>query len=381
MHKLLNILRLLWSLALTGMALLIIIPSPNFFFWRVALLASEWSHWIALAGLPTLLPGWRRNRTGQIGGILGLGVTLVALSPLVRALPVARNLPAQLAATFGPANTPLARPAPLSLRELLVGVKVPSIAPQTLVYAEHDGQVLDLDLYPAQGPQPAPLVVVIHGGAWEGGDKNEMPALGRYLAGRGYAVAAINYRLAPQSPFPAARDDLNQALEYLSHNAGGLGIDASRIMLIGRSAGAQLALLVAYTRHDPAIRGVVGFYGPTDLPDLAAHPANPAILNTDTMLYNYVGSPLKDAERYQAASPINNISANTPPTLLIHGQRDEMINFRQSQRLAEQLAQAGRPHLLLALPWANHAADFNLSGPSGQLSLYAVEYFVSSCLL
>ncbi len=378
MIALLNILRMLWGLALMGLALLIVLPSPNFFIWRVALLASEWSHWVALAGLGTLLPGWRRSRPGQIGGALGLGVTMLALSPLVRTLPASRSLPSQLSATFGPPTTPLGRTAPFTLRELVLGVAHPTMTPHTHIYAQVEGEVLDLDLYPAVGSHPAPLVVVIHGGAWEGGDKSEMPAICHYLAGRGYAVASINYRLAPAWPFPAARDDLNLALDYLALHAAELGLDAQRIVLLGRSAGAQLALLVAYTRHDPSIRGVIGFYGPTDLPDLAAHPANPAILDTDAMLRHYVGSPSQDAGRYRDASPITYVGPHIPPTLLIHGHRDEMIAFRQSQRLAQQLAHTGRPHLLVALPWANHAADFNFSGPSGQLSLYAVEYFVSA---
>ena len=118
---------------------------------------------------------------------------------------------------------------------------------------------------PATPAAPAPCIVVIHGGSWANGDSTQLPGLNSYLAARGYVVAAINYRLAPDHRFPAARDDLLAAIEYLKGHAQELGIDPRRFVLLGRSAGAQLALLVAYTAGDAAIRGVVGFYGPADL--------------------------------------------------------------------------------------------------------------------
>ena len=90
-------------------------------------------------------------------------------------------------------------------------------------------------------------------------------ALNAYLAARDYVVVSINYRLAPKWKFPAGRDDVLAAIAYLKVYGREFGVDATRLALLGRSAGGQLALLAAYTAGEPAIRGVVSVYGPTDL--------------------------------------------------------------------------------------------------------------------
>jgi dipeptidyl aminopeptidase/acylaminoacyl peptidase len=92
------------------------------------------------------------------------------------------------------------------------------------------------------------------------------------------------------------------------------------------------------------------------------------------------GSPSEKPEAYAAASPINFVNATTPPTLLIHGGNDAIVWPQHSQLLAGRLRAADRPHLYLHLPWATHGCDANLSGPSGQLSLYAIERFLAAVL-
>jgi acetyl esterase/lipase len=374
--------RLTWGGLTFAVALLAVFQAPAYLLWQVAVVATEWGHALAAAALAALWPGWRRTRAGVVGGALGLGAAALALSPLVRSLGPARALPARLEAAFGPPAGPLGRPAPIVPAELVTGVPLPPAAPRSLVYGEAGGRELRLDLYPALGASgPAPVVVVIHGGSWQSGDSTQLAPLNRYLAGRGYAVAAINYRLAPQWPFPAARDDVLAALAFLKAQAPALGLDAGRIALLGRSAGAQLALLVAYTAGDPAIRGAISLYGPTDMVYGYENPANPLVIDSRAVLEAYLGgTPASAAAAYRAASPLAFVGPATPPTLLIHGGRDELVRLRNSERLAEALAGAGRPHLLVALPWATHGADFNLSGPFGQLSTYAVEHFLGAVM-
>jgi acetyl esterase/lipase len=248
-----------------------------------------------------------------------------------------------------------------------------------VAYVARTGGSLELDLYQPNAPgAPAPCVVVIHGGSWAGGDSAQLPGLNSYLAARGYVVAAISYRLAPEHPFPAARDDVLAAIGYLQDRAPELGIDPRRFVLLGRSAGAQLALLVAYTAN-PAICGAIGFYGPADLVYGHAHPARKSVIDSVGVIERYLGgSPAAAPETYQAAAPITHVRADSPPTLLIHGARDTLVAPIQSRMLAARLAEAGCKHLLLALPWAEHACDANLSGPSGQLSTYAIERFLAA---
>ncbi|MCI0696349.1 alpha/beta hydrolase [candidate division KSB1 bacterium] len=378
-----NWLRLSFAILIFSLSLLSVFRAPTNFLWKLAIGATEWGHILAAMALLTLLPGWRRSRKGWIAGVFGIVAAVLSLTPLMRATLVARQLPKQLHAAFikttllANDNTP-ARPEPFVAVDLLRGVDSPEVDFKSLAYSQVACQTLRLDLYQSFSlPRPAPCVIVIHGGSWRSGDSQQLSPLNTYLAARGYVVAAINYRLAPRWRFPAARDDLIAALNFLKARADSLGIDSQRFALLGRSAGGELALLVAYTQHDPAIRGVVSFYGPTDMYWSWAHPGNPLVIDTHDILKAYLGgSPQEFPENYNAASPIQFVNASAPPTLLIHGGRDELVSPRQSERLAERLAEAGVHHFVLRLPWATHAGDFNFSGPFGQISTYAIEHFL-----
>lgn len=370
-----------------GLGVLAVVRAPNGALWKAAIAATEWGHAVALLTLAPLRPGWRMSRTGQLRLGLRLLAALLELTPLLRALPVAARLPGRLERAFGarPARQTRGAPAlehPLSLRKLLLGIRSPGVVVSTHTYVLRDGQALQLDLYqPRQRVGALPGVLMIHGGAWRAGTRSQLVALNRYLAARGYLVAAPSYRLAPAHIFPAALEDVRSALAFLKKQAAAFELDASRMVLIGRSAGAHLALLAGYSTNDPTIRGVVSFYGPADLHYGYAHPANPAVLDTRLVQEEFLGgSPAQIGEVYTRASPICMVGPDTPPTLLIHGGRDELVSPHQSERLAESLAQAGRRHLLLLLPWATHGCDANLSGPSGQLSTFAIERFLSAVM-
>lgn len=350
----------------------------------LAIGVTEWGHVLALIGLAPLLPGWRGSKMGRIGAVAGIAAALLALSPIFRSIPVAQRLPARLSNAFGEVpgrkNTnALMRPTPLSMRGLTFGIPLSSVSKKTLVYVVRDNQALTLDLFQTLGEHPpTPCVVVIHGGSWQTGDSTQLAPLNSHLAARGYTVAAINYRLGPEHPFPAALEDVQAAIAYLKANAPALGLEAQSFALLGRSAGGQLSLLAAYLAHDPSIRGVISLYGPSDLVYAYAHPANPAVLDSRGVLEAYLGGdPDHRMSQYNAASPINFIGDDTPPTLLIHGGRDELVSPVQSERLAEALDRAGRRHLLLILPWATHGCDFNFSGPCGQISTFAIEQFLA----
>jgi len=278
---------------------------------------------------------------------------------------------------------------------VLRDVRSPRVRKDRLVYAARDGLQLALDLYrpaglgardlgltdSAQTPNPkpqVPCVVVIHGGSWQNGDSRQFPRLNAYLAARGYVVAAINYRLSPQHRFPAQRDDVLAAIGFLKANAAELGIDPTRFVLLGRSAGGHLALLAAYTARDPAIRGVISFYAPTDLLWGYEHPARKRVIDGCAVIEAFLGGgPTAIPDTYTIASPLSFAGAACPPTLLIHGARDNLVSPHQSEMLAGRLAAAGCPHFYLSLPWATHACDANFSGPSGQISTYAIERFLA----
>jgi acetyl esterase/lipase len=412
-----SFLRLLVGAVLAAIASLSFVDAP---IWPLLVLrigTTELGYALALPAL-ALLAGEHNSRAGRVSDVLGLLAGSLGLAPALRAALIGRQLPAQLAAAFGdapPRERPGAppRPAPLVAADLLRGVASPPVRRSRLAYVVREGRALHLDLYlptttdrrpptadaPYKATRPAgdkktarpgsqffilnsqlaPGVVVVHGGSWQRGDSTQLPALNRYLAARGYVVAAINYRLLPDHPFPAARDDLLAAIDYLKANAAAIGLDPTRLVLLGRSAGGQLALLVAYTANDPAIRGAIGIYPAADLAYAYANPCDVRLLDGRAIVRVYLGgNPDQVPGAYAAASPITFAGPNSPPTLLIHGGRDELVSPAQSERLAARLARAGRPHLLLRLPWATHGCDAHFDGPAGQLSTFAIERFLAA---
>ena len=385
----LDLLRVAGGLVLLALGLVAVVPAPNNWVWLLSVLVIEGGHWALVACLPLLAPGWRRSRLGRAGVTLGLLGTLLLLTPLVGAVALTRELPAALETHFAHpgqirSTTPgaSARPAPLVARELFTGVPSPAVRVEDHVFATVDGQELRLDLYrPAEDHPSLPGVIVIHGGSWQSGSRKDFPALNRYLAARGHVVAAVSYRFSPRFQYPAARDDVVAAIAFLKRNAPRLGLDARRLVLVGRSAGGQLALVVAYAAHDPAIKGVVSYYGPAALRWGYANPAKRSIIDSSGLLDDYLGGPPEThGSQYQAASPLSHIGHRTPPTLLINGLRDEHVSRVHGEFLSDRLLRARVPHLFLQLPWATHGCDYLFSGLCGQITTYAVERFLAAVL-
>jgi acetyl esterase/lipase len=370
-------------------SLLAVMPAQTYNLWKASIAGAEFGHLVAIAGILTLLiPFWWRSVIGQLAGGLTVVAICIALSPVIRAVNASRGLQSRLDSAFGAAKPrslgdARAMTTPLSFANLVRRPVRQNVDLKTLVYATRDTAHLQLDLYrPASASldsTPLPLIVTIHGGSWSGGNNRELPQLNFYLAARGYAVAAVGYRLAPGNPFPAASDDINAAIDYLKAHAKSFGIDSTRIVLVGRSAGGQLALQSAYTKNDANIKGVVGLYAPTDQVWGWEHPTNIRVYDSFSVLRNFLhGEPSEVHDAYVRASPINYIGSHTIPTLLIHGSMDPLVSVRQSERLDSALALMKRPHLLVEMPWATHGCDYVFYGPCGQTATYAIERFAAA---
>jgi acetyl esterase/lipase len=307
--------------------------------------------------------------------VLALAAVALFLHPTFQALRIAQTLPEQLTKAFG--GPPPARP-PFSLAGLIDSGPA-AAAHRSFVFAgAGTPAALSLDFYPASRPGPAPCVVVIHGGGWDSGNRGQFASFSRHLAAEGYAVADIDYRLAPAFRWPAQRDDVLAALAFLKSHPD-LGVDPARLVLFGRSAGGQIAEAVAYGQSDPAIRGVIAFYAPSDLEYSWDHIQAGDTLDTRALLTRFLGgSPGHAKSNYRTSSGCELVGRSSPPTLLVHGRLDTLVRAWQSQRLADRCARFGRPCLVVELPWATHACDFNRAGPSGQLSGYAVERFLAA---
>jgi acetyl esterase/lipase len=373
------VVRLVPAVLLFLTALLGVLRAPTHLLWMLAIGVTEGGHFLALLCLGAAFPLWSNTWYGRAATGLCLVAAFLSITPVLRAAWLARDIPRRIHEAFPIASTD--RPQPLAFANLFLGLSPPDVQPQKLVYRDIEGSPLALDFYPSQDSKPAPLIVVIHGGSWNSGDNTDFIPMDRYLAGRGLAVADVLYRLAPQSPFPAASEDVRAAIAYLRNRAADLRIDPDRIVLLGRSAGGQIALHVACSANDPGIRGVISFYGPTDLFWSWEHPENPLVIDTRAKLTDYLGGgPSTSPSRYEGASPVRQASSALPPVLLIHGGRDEVVSPYHSDTMARRLTELGVPNLYVSLPWATHGFDYFLQGPGSQISIYAIESFLGSVL-
>jgi acetyl esterase/lipase len=379
-----DLFRLLGGILFLTVAALSLVPASAPVMWGASIAATEWGYWLAIAALLPLIPSRSRARIGKIGALCSVGAIGLFIFPVAKAKEVNDVLPSTFDAQFGTARrahtrfSEAPRPSPLVFPDLIKPLNLPPVRYEQRTFGAYEGQELTLDIYhPAYVHGPLPAVIVVHGGNWHTGDNTEFAALNAYLAGRDYVVAAINYRLAPRWPFPAGRDDVLSAVAYLKVYGPQIGVDTNQIALLGRSSGGQLALLAGYTAMDRSIRGVVSIYGPSDLTFEYQHPAPKRLLDTRSVLEGYLGGPPTRVEdAYFSASPVNFVTAASPPTLIIHGMRDSTVWAEESARLDERLREANVKHLFVQLPWATHGCDKSFGGPCGQIVNYAVERFL-----
>lgn len=247
---------------------------------------------------------------------------------------------------------------------------------RTFRYAQTPGVAPDLqslDLYAPPGP-PRPLLVFIHGGGWRIGDKANPPH-GRqkaaYFNAQGYALASLNYRLSPAVTHPAHVEDVAAALAWLHRNGARHGVDARRMVLMGHSAGAHLAALVAtdarrLARHDltPAILGgaVLLDGAGYDVADQA-----PAVIARGGFLGEmYADAFGRDGALWADASPVTHVAAGKaiPPFLIVHTDRQDAV--RQSTLLARRLREAGVDATLFRAAGYSHADANRRIGETGE---------------
>ncbi len=371
----------------------IIVPAPSYQIWLFSVAASEWSFApaaLAVFGIFSALIFGKRGAIKAVSIFLGALALSISLYPFFSALAAARR-----------------HNVSLSLREYTAGF--PSgggvVGKETFSFAEIDGKPLDLDVYspPENIAKNGASVIVVHGGSWNAGARSDFPQWNAWLAREGFTVFDIDYRTAPQPNFSIATGDVKCAVLWIKKNAARFGVAPDRIVLLGRSAGAHLALLAAYSAGDarfppscpntetnndgretvdkntPAhensfpnenVRAVVSFYAPTDLIWDFDNPANEAVIDGRQTLARFLGgNPHESAqmnERFASASPTARVSANSPPTLLIHGGQDQLVKAENMDFLAEKLAAASVPHQTVFIGYAQHGFDYNSNGWGAQ---------------
>ena len=369
--------RLIILIILFLLSLLAVLRAQAYYLWLMAIAVSEYPLIFAGGTVIMLATGYWAGKYQLAGTIIGVLALLLFLSPIFRSYLVSRHVKQDMTSAFGATKDDI---KPFSVGKLFNLKFKDTVKSQTLTYVTYpDGAALALDFFPSQIPGKRPCVIVVHGGSWSSGDSKQLPDLNSYLAHKGYNVAAINYRLAPKYQTPAPIADIKNALTYCRKHADELHIDTNNFVLLGRSAGSQIALMAAYTLHDKDLKGVIDFYGPVDMVWGYSIPSNPLIMNSRGVMDAYVGGPYsKIPQKYHDCSPLFFVDRNSVPTLIIHGTNDVLVSWIHSNKLDVKLTENGVKHYWLRLPWATHGFDYNLYGPGGQLSTYAVEQFLNA---
>lgn len=266
---------------------------------------------------------------------------------------------------------------------------------QTFVYKTVDGVPIHADVYRASPTEPRPVLMWIHGGALIMGSREGLPAyqLERYLAA-GLTVVSIDYRLAPETKMPAIIEDVRDAYAWILREGPALfGLDGERVAVAGHSAGGYLTLMSGFG-NTPRPKALVPVYGygdvtgewytrPSDfynqrpqisiaeaLTDIGTAPVTSSIKGSHRYLYylhtRQVGrwplevsehDPDREPDWFTPYCPLQNVTADYPPTLFIHGVIDTDVPYEQSRLMAAELAAKGVEHELVTLPDMDHAFD------------------------
>lgn len=233
-------------------------------------------------------------------------------------------------------------------------------------YARVGEHSLKLDLY-LNPEKNQPLLVCVHGGAWRGGSKENPPILP--LQSQGFAIASINYRLTVDAPFPANVHDIKAAIRFLRAKAPDYGYDATRIGILGSSAGGHLAALVGVTNRHKELEGRVGehldqssevqcivsLFGASNLQTILSQSTPHGLKMREPALQLLLdGQPEEKPELAELASPVAHLQKGDPPLLLVHGDADPQMPFEQSQEFVKAYEALQLPVQFVVIPGGEH---------------------------
>lgn len=257
-------------------------------------------------------------------------------------------------------------------------------------YAAPDGRPLMMDGYVPDGKGPYPAAILVHGGAWVLGNRASIRPLFEPLQDAGFAWFSIDYRLADFSDLSkllspdgvktvtGASDDVRAAVAYVKNAAADLHVDPSRIVLIGESAGAQLAEVAALTPAEGGdVAGLVGFFGPTDLGELAKTSDRVPPPLRQALTGSVLGQMLLTG--LQGLSPKYMVGAMAPPFLLFHGTEDRLVPLNQSEEMCDAMHQAHQTCDLVTVTGGGHGLrrwerDASLSGYKNRLMTWLQQF-------
>lgn len=224
-----------------------------------------------------------------------------------------------------------------------------------VAYGADSMQRMDIYLPAGRSAATTKSIVLIHGGGWNAGSKNDFATYIDTLKKRlpDFAIFNIDYRLATSSTiFPTQENDIKSAIDFIAANAINYAISENELSLMGVSAGAHLALLQAYKYTDTKVKAVIDFFGPTDLTVMYNKPWHSMIPYLLQMLTGT--TPYADPKTYQQSSPAYFVNSKSTPTLILQGGSDQIVDPSQSKLLQKKLENAGVPNQLVIYPKERH---------------------------
>jgi acetyl esterase/lipase len=266
----------------------------------------------------------------------------------------------------------------------------PAPVEKNVVYGMYSGLALLMDVYRPVKPNGA-AIVAIQGSAWYSAmrydaesirSRPEVIEYAQRFAQAGYTVFVISHRATPRFRHPAQIEDAQRAVRFVRFHAPEYGVDPARVGAWGSSSGGHLAELLAtqdgvgdagdadpVNRLSAKVRAVVTLFAPSDLPALFSKTVRTGAL-TALMGFEYLDPSMRrpgtvlDNEfenvEYRRASPITYVTADDPPTLLIHGDQDDVVPLDQSERLEKALREAGVRVSLIKVSGGKHGENFQL---------------------
>jgi len=246
-----------------------------------------------------------------------------------------------------------------------------SVTMLNVSYGTNSQQKMDVYLPATRSTTTTKVMIMIHGGAWNSGDKTDFNEYVDSLKKREptYAIFNINYRLANVSDlFPAQELDVRAAVDFIYNKRQEYKI-SDKFVLVGASAGAHLALLQGYKYSTPVKpKAIIDFFGPTDLVDMYNNPPNALV---QPLLVAVTGVTPTANTLYTQSSPINFISSQSPPTMILHGGTDIVVAPSQSVLLNTRLQTAGVIHQYFFYPTEGHGwVGANLSDSFNKIQAF-----------
>ena len=284
--------------------------------------------------------------------------------------------------------------APISWSDHLRGMaKGPTSRPnRTITAAIFGGRPLYVDIYlpdASTDRSKSTPVFMMHGGGFIYGSRSDGRDWDRWLSERGYTVFDVGYRLAPPLSWNIAGEDVACAMAWAQSHAKALNIAPGHALLVGQSAGASLALQVAYGLGDGSVKSSCGGTVPQPAAAFALYPADDMVLawnsnltlgplNLQDTLRAYIGgSPQQFPDRYRAVSPINHLRSGLPATFIAYGQHDHLVPIAGHRLVAARLSQLGVPNAQLAIPYSDHGFDVVWGSLGGQITRHVLTGFLN----